>query len=111
MTTQPKLSNRIILWSILLALLSLEDLALTILALNGVPTARELNPIANVALQHGVLAATALKVSSMILAVAVAAYLARRGFETRVHKTLVAWSAFYIILNGVSTLDLMGGLS
>jgi len=103
------LPDRIRLWSLLLTLLSLEDLGLTLLALRSIPSAREINPLPSIALRNGVLAATLLKLIGIAIAICAAAFLARRGHEARVHKTLVAWSAFYLTLNSISAFTIVGG--
>jgi hypothetical protein len=109
MLTQLQLPTRIRLWSTLLALLSLEDLALTALALYGMPTAREINPLARIAFDHGLALATILKVVGTTIALITGTYLAKHGHAARVEKTLAAWSAIFLGLNTVSVLVLVGG--
>lgn len=109
--TQPALHrpHHVVLWGAVLTLASLEDLALTLIGLDGTQGA-ELNPIAELALSAGFLPALLLKLASLATALTLAVLLARAGYARRAERTLAFWSLVYVTLNSVSTLQLVGGI-
>lgn len=121
--TQPKLSSpltprpppkplaphaRLTLWWALLAAYSLQDVILTTIALHVIPGSRELNPIADVAFQHSVLLALALKLAALAVVLGITWLLARTKHWPLVERVLAAWCIILLAVNAYSTIQLLG---
>lgn len=122
--TQPKLSSplppraapllppraRLTLWWALLAAYSLQDLALTTIALRGIHGARELNPLAGAAFEQGILVAFALKAASLALVLGITWVLARTKHWPLVERVLAAWCIILLAVNAYSAIQLIRGI-
>ena len=109
--SQPHLSptRRLIPWGALLAALSLLDLTLTAIALNGITGAAELNPLASHAFADSFLSATFYKLVGLELVLILSLLLARAGWGRAVETTLAAWCGVYLLLNAYSLILILGG--
>ena len=119
--TQPKLSSpiaprplppraRLTLWWALLAAYSLQDVVFTTIALRGIPSARELNPLASLAFEHSVLLALALKLAALAIVLVIVWLLARTKHWPLVERILAAWCIILLAVNTYSTIQLLGGI-
>ena len=109
---QPQLSpaRRLILWSGLLAALSLIDFTLTVIALYGVSGAQELNPLAALAFHQGLATAFVLKLLAIEIVLLVALVMAPTPFARTAEKVMVLWCGVFLLVNAFSALQLLGVL-
>lgn len=118
--TQPKLSSplaprslppraRLTLWWALLAAYSLQDVVFTTIALRGISSVRELNPLAGLAFEHSVLVALALKIAALTIVLAIVRLLARTKHWPLVERILAAWCIVLLAINAWSSIQLLGG--
>lgn len=101
---------RLTLWWALLSAYSLQDAVLTTIALRGLPGARELNPLAELAFQHGVLLALALKLAALSVVLAIVWVLARTKHWPLVERVLAAWCIVLLAVNAWSSIQILGGV-
>ncbi len=95
------------LWC-MLAVSSITDLILTLVAAQSMPGFDELNPVGAHLLQFGLLAPILAKSASLALSLACCMLLARNGQARIAERSLVAWSVFYACLNTASIVMLLG---
>lgn len=119
--TQPTLSSplaprplapqaRLTLWWALLAAYSLQDVTLTTIALQGIPSAREVNPLAGLALEQSVLLALSGKLAALAIVLGIAWLLARTKHWPLVERILAAWCLVLLAVNAWSSIQLLGGI-
>lgn len=100
--------DRITLWWALLAAFSIQDLLYTLVALHGIPGARELNPLPALAFEAGLAAVIALKGISLLLVLYACWALARTRHWPAAERTLAVWCALYLAINAYSVVNLLG---
>ena len=108
-TRQLQPHARLTLWWALLAAYSLQDATLTTIALWGAPGAREFNPLADLAFEHGVLLALGLKLAALTIVLGIVWILARTKHWPLVERVLAAWCIVLLAINAFSTIQLLGG--
>jgi hypothetical protein len=102
--------TRLTLWWALLAAYSLQDLILTSIALQGVPGAREMNPLADLAFEQSILAAAGLKILALTAVLVIVWRLARTKHWPVAERVLVAWCIVILAVNAYSALQILGGI-
>lgn len=100
---------RLTLWWALLSAYSMQDAVLTTIALYGIPSARELNPIAGLAFEHGALAAFAFKAAGLAIVLAILWQLARTKHWPVAERALVCWCVVLLTVNAYSAIQILGG--
>lgn len=101
--------TRLTLWWALLAAYSLQDVIFTTMALYGIPSAREMNPIADLAFERGFLAAFALKAAGLAIVLGIAWKISRTKHWPLAERTLACWCIVLLTVNTYSAIQILGG--
>lgn len=100
---------RLTLWWALLAAYSMQDVILTTMALYGIPSAREMNPIADLAFERGFLGAFALKTAGLAIVLGICWKLSRTTHWPLAERTLACWCIVLLTVNAYSAIQILGG--
>ena len=106
--TEPTPPWRLLIFGASLAALSLLDQLLTTVAFETFQHARELNPLAGLAFEQGLLAAFLLKLVAIELLFCFLLILAPTRYARDAERVVLVWCFVYVIVNGWSLVQFWG---
>lgn len=90
--------SAVVLW-VLLAVVSLQDFALTVWGLSMIEGSREVNPLPALAFSEGIWVALAVKVVTLLLVLVVVLILDRRPYQRPLGALLAVWCVLIACVN------------